>query len=253
MPESKYLLELHANERWEIIKGLVPPGVLRLRSYLLNRSRFPGAYVSGDSCVDQGALIGRGCVVRSSHVGASADLGAFSTLGENCVLAGEGKISIGRYCSIAPEVSICSRSHRHLSRTTYPLKLWLDGVLCPEEHTALPVHIGNDVWIGRRAIILAGAVIPDGCVVGAGSVVGKREYPPYSVIAGAPASVRTMRFEACHVQELMGLRWWERDPKDIFRDLLNFLHQVPGKGDGTAEVNRTVALETATWTLEKMP
>lgn len=230
MHSSGYLDRQRHNEWREILKGFLPPGLLRLRMYLRLRRRFPGAFISGDSCVDTGARVGRGCVIRSSHLGPNVSLGDFSTLGHGCSLAGEGAIEIGKFCSIAPGVFICSRGHRHLSRTTYPLQLWLDGqTLRQEEHSVAPVCIGNDVWIGQRVIILAGATIPDGCVVGAGSVVGKREYPPYSIIAGTPANVRKMRFGKNHVQELLDMCWWDRDPREIFGGLLDYLHQTPDK------------------------
>ena len=49
--------------------------------------------------------------------------------------------------------------------------------------------IEDDVWIGRRAIIMGGVTIGKGAVIGAGSVVTK-DVPPYCVAAGNPAIVR---------------------------------------------------------------
>ena len=51
-----------------------------------------------------------------------------------------------------------------------------------------PVTIGNDVWLGRRVIIMPGVTIGDGCVIGAGAVVTK-DIPAYSVAVGVPARV----------------------------------------------------------------
>lgn len=51
-----------------------------------------------------------------------------------------------------------------------------------------PVKIGNDVWIGRGAIILPGVTIGDGSVIGAGAIVTK-DVPPSSVAVGNPARV----------------------------------------------------------------
>lgn len=60
----------------------------------------------------------------------------------------------------------------------------------------LPVVIGNDVWIGRAAIILPGVHLGDGCVVGAGAIVTK-SFPAGSVVAGVPARVhRTVQHDA---------------------------------------------------------
>ena len=53
----------------------------------------------------------------------------------------------------------------------------------------LPVHIGNNVWIGAGAIILPGITIGDNSVIGAGSVVTK-DIPATVVAVGNPCRVR---------------------------------------------------------------
>ena len=55
------------------------------------------------------------------------------------------------------------------------------------------VIIGNDVWIGTRAIILSGVVIGDGAVIAAGAVVTK-DIPPYAIVGGNPAKIIKYRF-----------------------------------------------------------
>jgi maltose O-acetyltransferase len=51
---------------------------------------------------------------------------------------------------------------------------------------ARPVLIGDDVWLGARAIVLPGVTIGDGSVVAAGAVV-VRDVPPRTVVGGVPA------------------------------------------------------------------
>lgn len=51
-----------------------------------------------------------------------------------------------------------------------------------------PVIIGNNVWVGTRAIILPGVVIGDNCVIGAGAVVSK-SVPSNCTIVGNPARI----------------------------------------------------------------
>lgn len=51
-----------------------------------------------------------------------------------------------------------------------------------------PIVIGNNVWIGMRAIILKGVTIGDGAIVAAGAVVTK-DVPPNTVVGGVPARV----------------------------------------------------------------
>lgn len=61
------------------------------------------------------------------------------------------------------------------------------------ELVSSPTVIGNHVWIGENAVILAEAEIGDGCVIGANSVITKK-IPPNSIVAGAN---RILRQYAC--------------------------------------------------------
>lgn len=49
-----------------------------------------------------------------------------------------------------------------------------------------PVVIGDDVWVGRNVVVLAGVEIGDGAVVAAGAVV-TRSVAPWTLVAGVPA------------------------------------------------------------------
>lgn len=53
---------------------------------------------------------------------------------------------------------------------------------------ALPITVGNDVWIGAHVTVLPGVTIGDNCVIGAGSVV-TRDIPANSVAVGNPCKV----------------------------------------------------------------
>ncbi|RLV94888.1 hypothetical protein JA1_001422 [Spathaspora sp. JA1] len=77
---------------------------------------------------------------------------------------------------------------------------------------ALPVTIGNNVWLGAGSTVLPGVTIGDGCVIGAGCVVNK-DIPANSVVVGVPGRVvktmdpRDPSFDvhACLEQYGMGL------------------------------------------------
>lgn len=56
------------------------------------------------------------------------------------------------------------------------------------------VRIGNNVWIGGNAVILAGSDIGNGCVIGANSVVS-RVIPDNSIVVGANRILRTISQE----------------------------------------------------------
>jgi acetyltransferase-like isoleucine patch superfamily enzyme len=62
------------------------------------------------------------------------------------------------------------------------------GRIDEEGCAARPVTIGDDVWLGARAIIVRGVTVGEGAVVGAGAVVSK-DVPARAVVAGVPARV----------------------------------------------------------------
>ena len=53
---------------------------------------------------------------------------------------------------------------------------------------ALPITVGNNVWIGTGTIVLGGVTIGDNAVIGAGSVVTK-DIPPNVIAVGVPCRV----------------------------------------------------------------
>ncbi len=54
------------------------------------------------------------------------------------------------------------------------------------------IHIGNDVWLATRVIVLPGTRIGDGSIIAAGSVV-KGDIPAMSIVAGTPGKVVSQR------------------------------------------------------------
>jgi carbonic anhydrase/acetyltransferase-like protein (isoleucine patch superfamily) len=70
--------------------------------------------------------------------------------------------------------------------------------------------IGNDVWIGARAILIDGITVGDGAVIGAGAVVTK-DVPPYAIVGGVPAKIIKYRFEPEVIEFLLASQWWNKD------------------------------------------
>ncbi|WP_318012409.1 CatB-related O-acetyltransferase [Mesorhizobium sp. BR1-1-4] len=119
-------------------------------------------------------------------------------------------IRIGAFCSIAPEVMFLGRAKHptHLV-STFPFEFAMTkdapfGDLSVEG----PTVIGNDVWIGLRAVIMPGIKIGDGAIVGAGSIVTK-DVPPYAIVAGNPARLLRYRFTDDQIASLLAIRWWD--------------------------------------------
>lgn len=109
------------------------------------------------------------------------------TLGNNVWMSGNvalyacNGIKIGNDVIIAKDVSLISGDHAFSQKNK---KINEQGMKTGEP----PIIIGNDVWIGEKAIILKSVNIGDGCIIGAGSVVTKN-VPPYTIVAGNPAIV----------------------------------------------------------------
>lgn len=85
------------------------------------------------------------------------------------------------------------------------------------------IVIGNDVWIGYEAVILAGVTIGDGAVIGARAVVTK-DVAPYTVVGGVPARPVKKRFSDGTIQRLLELRWWDW-PEERIRENLEAIQR----------------------------
>lgn len=106
----------------------------------------------------------------------------------NCTFLDDNIIRIGNNVLIAPNVQLYTATHPVDAGERF-IEDWDEqsGDLFFRTK-ALPITIGNYVWIGGGAIVLPGVTIGDNCVIGAGSVV-TRSIPAGSVAAGNPCKV----------------------------------------------------------------
>ena len=114
------------------------------------------------------------------------------------------KASIGRYVSIANNVSIGQGEHDLNQPAT-------SSIFYQDPWSALTrgsVSIGSDVWIGVDAIVLRGVSVGIGAVVAANAVVTE-DVAPYAVVAGSPARFIRYRFNASQRERLLASKWWE--------------------------------------------
>lgn len=130
---------------------------------------------------------------------------------------------IGRYCAIARSVEVGPPEHpsgwlsispfqyngHHFDEvegyTDLPSRKW---------QSAAPCVIGNDVWIGAKAVIRRGVSIGDGAIIGAGSFVNK-DVPPYAIVCGSPAKIVRYRFSQDVIRRLLDLEWWTLSPFEM--------------------------------------
>jgi len=128
------------------------------RAYLKMLSRFyPHLFLQ-----QAGVKVGKGTRIMGSLYKIFSEEAYLITIGENCLLSSE------------------------VTMLTHDGSVDVFRGEFPKADRIKPVTIGNNVFIGHRAIIMPGVTIGDNVVIGAGSVVNK-DVPSNSVYAGVPA------------------------------------------------------------------
>lgn len=136
------------------------------------------------------------------------------------------RLVIGKFCSIACGARFLFNSANHTmgSLSTYPFPLFFEEWGLDRTDVAQAwdnkgdIVIGNDVWIGYEAVIMAGVTIGDGAVIGARAVVTK-DVPPYTIVGGVPARPIRLRFLQQTVDALLELAWWDWPKERIAANL----------------------------------
>ncbi len=125
------------------------------------------------------------------------------------------RLVIGKFCSIACGAKFIFNCANHALRSlsTYTFPLFFEEWDLPKSAVASAwdnkgdIIIGNDVWIGYEAVIMAGVTIGDGAIIGTRAVVTK-DVAPYSIVGGVPAREIRKRFAPEVVERLAELKWW---------------------------------------------
>ena len=138
--------------------------------------------------------------------------------------AGPEKLIIGKFCAIATGAKflLSSANHPMLGSTAFPFFIfggtWLEKTaeFLPRIHSRGNTVIGNDVWIGRDAVIMPGVIIGDGAIVAARAVVVS-DVDPYTVVGGNPAKHVRERFSDEDIDRLLRLAWWDW-PVDVITE-----------------------------------
>lgn len=125
------------------------------------------------------------------------------------------KLVIGKFCSIAcgAKFILNSANHKLSSLSTYPFPIFFEewGLDIKDVSTTWDnkgnIVIGNDVWIGYEAVIMAGVTIGDGAIIGTRALVTK-DVPPYTIVGGLPAKPIRKRFDDETISALLKIKWW---------------------------------------------
>ena len=130
-------------------------------------------------------------IEQGATITSKLSIGDNSGVGVDCICGGE--VIIGNDVMMGPECVIISRNHE-FSRTDIPMRL--QGY---EE--AKTCTIGDDVWIGRRAMIMPGVTIGSHSIIAAGAVVTK-DVPEYAIVGGVPAKVIKYRKDIDNLEHI---------------------------------------------------
>ncbi len=147
---------------------------------------------------------------------------------------------IGKFCSIASGVSIGPGIHKMDGVSTHPVFFLkntpLKKVYSNKDlfESSKVTTIGNDVWIGERAILIDGITVGTGAIIAAGSVVTK-DVEPYSVVGGVPAKHIKYRFDELEIKGLLESEWWNYSEDwlqthyGVFENINDFLLKIKQK------------------------
>ncbi|TXN38872.1 CatB-related O-acetyltransferase [Methylobacterium sp. WL7] len=131
-------------------------------------------------------------------------------------------ITIGRYCSIGPDVTYPIYRHplEYISTSPFTHELNPRGQVIRVMRDMRPSYaniypnpqkpppkIGHDVWVGAASLIAAGVTLGTGCVVASGSVV-TQSVPAYQIVGGNPAQIIRPRFPREIISRLLASEWW---------------------------------------------
>lgn len=136
------------------------------------------------------------------------------------------KLIIGKFCMIASDVKFIMNGANHLtdSMSTYPFAIFGNGWENAMEGKSYPqkgnINIGNDVWIGYNATIMAGVNIGDGAIIATNSTITK-DVEPYTIVGGNPAKKIRKRFSEDVIAKLLELKWWNWDIDKITKNIKN--------------------------------
>lgn len=192
-----------------------------LKSYIRGiglRKKFKTSVIYAGANVDQSSILGEYSVLFCGVSLINTSLGAYSYVHSGSVVC---NAEIGKFCSIASNVSIGLANHpMHMVSTSpvfydnsQPLPKFLINRRVFTE-TLPRTIIGADVWIGQGVMIKAGVTIGIGAVIGAGSIVTK-DVAPYAIAVGNPCRSIKLRFKEDIVNRLILSEWWNKSDMEL--------------------------------------
>lgn len=109
--------------------------------------------------------------------GYNTTVGDYFFANHNCQLLDGAKITFGNHVFVAPNCVFSTAEH------AIDAQQRISGL-----EVALPITVGDNVWIGANTVVLGGVTIGENTVIGAGSVV-TRDIPANVIAVGVPCRV----------------------------------------------------------------
>ncbi|HXC03779.1 MAG TPA: acyltransferase [Bacteroidia bacterium] len=144
-------------------------------------AQFPNVIRLEDHCklhLSEHARVQAEVVIR---FGGSVTMGTWSSINYLSEIRCDEQVDIGSYCLISYEVCIYDTNTHSTDWQERRKRIPLRASEETKPATA-PVHIGNDVWIGKGATILKGVSVGDRSIIGIRTVVSSGSYPDDSRI-----------------------------------------------------------------------
>lgn len=180
-----------------------------------------------DAALVLNSTVGEVCQLFEDSMLCYSQMGDMSYLGRrSCVFSSV----IGKYCSIAWNVSIGPGNHDYDRVSShamlYAKRFGMINDISDRYYNQYEKEtvIGNDVWIGCNAVIMRGVHIGNGAVIGANSVITK-DIPPYAIVVGANKILK-YRFESDIIDAFQKLCWWDY-PIEKLKRCISFIAEKP--------------------------
>lgn len=171
----------HFIKKIKIYNQVLTDALRAIRLCLLSSRRDRYGYIADSATVLQPAIGNKGNIFLYEHT----SIGEYSQF-----ITSQGKFIMKKHSIASQRFTVITANHPFGSVGNYPGdEYWSDEI-------ANDVIVDEEVWIGANVTLCPGVHIGRGAIVAAGSVCVKtKEYPPYTIIGGNPATVIKFKFD----------------------------------------------------------
>lgn len=209
-----YIEKLKFN--YAIIKYKIPKTCKVFPSKNISRLKCEGCNMIGKNVIAHGCELGYGSGISKDSILYNTKIGRYT------VMAFGLKVIVGTHptrkiASVHP--AFYNPAKRYGFSYVSEMKFKESTTV---RNTDYNLIIGNDVWIGANVLVISGVEIADGAIIAAGSVVTKN-VPPFAIVGGVPAKIIRYRYTEEQTQDLLRMKWWNKDEEWIKEHAIYFV------------------------------